>query len=254
MKILFHGDDVAPSSPEEAFFHIIPVPLEKTVSYGAGTARGPEAILNASCQLELFDGYSVPAEMGIYTASPIDCSDTVEVVYDKIQDAVTRCLSYHKTPIVVGGEHSLTYPVIKALQGYHKEFGVIHFDAHADLRNSYQGSLFSHACVMRRIAERKVPIFQLGTRSYSLEEHEYRIENHISFINAEKLHRKGISSLHLPENFPQKIFISFDVDVFDPSIIPATGTPVPGGLGWYMVHDLLDLIMRERTIIGFDVV
>lgn len=251
----FHGEDVTPSSPEEALFHVIPVPYEHSVSYGTGTADGPEAILSSSAQLELFTGKNIPAEHGIYTAPPLNCKaeSTATEILPLIENEVSRTLILGKIPVVLGGEHTVTCGVIDALKRHHDEFGVIQFDAHADLRDSYEGSKYSHACVMRRIHEQGIPIYQLGTRSYSLEEHQYRLQHNIAYRDAEDIWRNG-TSLDLPENFPEKVFITFDIDGLDSSVIPATGTPVPGGLSWYQAMWLLEEIMKMRQCIGFDVV
>lgn len=250
----FHGDDVAPSSPAEALFHVIPVPYEKTTSYGQGTSFGPQAILDASCQLELFDCKSIPASFGIYTAPFVDCSGSEKDILEGIGSAVGACVSLNKIPVVIGGEHTVTLGSINALAQKSEEFGVVHFDAHADLRDSYLGSQYSHACVMKRIHEKNIPFFQLGTRSYCHEEHTFRKDNNIPYLDAEEIFKGGIAGFALPPDFPNKIFITFDIDVFDPALMPATGTPVPGGLNWYQVMWLIEKILEERICIGFDVV
>lgn len=254
IELHFHGEDVIPSPPIEALFHVIPVPYEESVSYGTGTKDGPEAILAASAQLELFDGKRIPAEFGIYTAPPVSCKGNCTEVLEQIESAVTRCLDLQGIPVVLGGEHTVTSGVIAALRHAYGEFGVIQFDAHADLRDSFEGSRYSHACVMRRIAEQGIPILQLGTRSYSLEEQRYREQQRIPYFDAEEIWKRGIEGIELPADFPEKIFITFDVDGLDSSIMPATGTPVPGGLSWYQAMWLIEKIMNSRICIGFDVV
>ena len=249
----FHGEDVEPSKPEDALFHVLPVPFEESVSYGAGTAAGPTAILEASCQLELLTLDVIPAEYGLYTAPPVDCSGRCENVLTSLEKGVDATLGLNKIPVVIGGEHTVTCGVIPALKKHFDDFGVIQFDAHADLRNSYQDSAFSHACVMRRIHEQGIPIYQLGTRSYSVEERDYRKEHDIAYRDAEDIWRNG-HDLKLPENFPEKVFITFDIDGLDSALLPATGTPVPGGLSWYQAMWLLEQIMESRVCIGFDMV
>ncbi len=250
----FHGDDVSPSSPDEALFHVVPVPYEKTVSYEAGTADGPEAILRASCQLELFDGRNIPADYGIHTAPFVDCDGSAEDVLSRITAAVNNCLSFDGIPVVLGGEHTVTVGVIDALQQKYDNFGVIQFDAHADLRHTYQGSPYSHACVMKRIFDKNIPFYQIGTRSYSHEEHLLRQEHAIPFLDAEEIFKQGVEAFTLPADFPEKVFVTFDIDVLDPALMPATGTPVPGGLTWYQAMWLLEKVMDCRVCIGFDVV
>lgn len=249
----FHGDDIPQSYPEQALFHVIPVPYEKSVSYGSGTSEGPSAILSASCQLEVFDGKSVPAHYGIYTAPTVDCSGSHEEIILNIKNAVSGCLALNKMPVVIGGEHTVTNGVADALiEKYGNDFGIVHFDAHADLRDSYEGSKFSHACVMRRCHEKGIPLYQLGTRSYCLDEQQYRSYHKIPYMDAEDVFRLGVEAFNLPEDFPEKIFISFDIDGLCSSIMPATGTPVPGGLSWYQAMWLIERACAQRTCIGFD--
>lgn len=250
----FHGIDVPPAAPAEALFHVISVPYEASVSYGIGTQGGPAAILAASTQLELYDGKSIPAEYGIFTTPPVDCTGDGQEILARIDVAVTECLDLRGIPVILGGEHTVTNGVITALQRNSGEFGVIQFDAHADLRESFEGSRYSHACVMRRIAEQGIPIMQIGTRSYSLEEQHYRESEKIPYFDAEEIWKKGIERIELPADFPQKVFITFDVDGLDASIMPATGTPVPGGLSWFQAMWLIEKFMKDRICLGFDVV
>jgi len=252
--LTFHGADVPPTPAAEALFHIIPVPYEASVSYGTGTAHGPQAIIESSTQLELFDGKRIPAYHGLHTTDPVDCTGSPMAVLARIEAAVGRCIAMDKCPVLLGGEHTVSAGAIAALRKKHERFGVVQFDAHADLRDSYQGSAFSHACVMRRIAEQGIPILQLGTRSYSLEEQLYRQERGICYYDAETIWRHGVEAVKLPAGFPEKIYITFDVDGLDAAVMPATGTPVPGGLSWYQALWLIERIMAERVCIGFDVV
>jgi len=251
----FHGDDIEPSAPEDAFFHVIPVPYERTVSFGGGTLNGPRSILEASAQLEIFDNRSVPAELGIYTAPMVDCSGSVKDVLSNIRFAVEKTLNMKKIPVMIGGEHTVTFGAIEALYDtYGKNFGVVQFDAHADLRESYDGTKFSHACVMKRVFDLDIPFVQLGTRSYSMEEQNLRLKHNIDYIDAEELCIKGADGFELPPYFPENVFITFDIDALDSSVMPATGTPVPGGLGWYLSMQLIEKVMNSRRCVGFDVV
>lgn len=249
----FHGDDVSPAAPTEALFHVIPVPMERSVSYGGGTAGGPEAILKASCQLETLTCGIVPAQNGIYTTAPVDCTGQTEVILGHVEKLVSKAVRSSSIPVVLGGEHTVSCGVINGLENHYQEFGVIQFDAHADLRDSYEGSRYSHACVMRRIHEKDIPIFQIGTRSYSVEEDRYRKLHNIPYLDSETIWRHG-PNLVLPDNFPEKVYITFDLDGLDSSILPATGTPVPGGLSWYQAMWMIEQIMESRVCVGFDVV
>jgi agmatinase len=250
----FLSTEVPALAPEAARFHVLPVPYEKTVSYGGGTARGPAAILEASGQLERWDGASDPGEQGIYTWPAVDCAREPETVMAAIAADVARILRLGKFPVAIGGEHTVTWGVIQGfLQAGERDFGVVQIDAHADLRDTYEGSKLSHACVMRRVVEAGVPLFQLGNRAYSQEERAARVAHGVRYLDADALVPGSVSRFTLPEDFPPKVFFTLDVDGMDPSVLPATGTPVPGGLGWYQTLGLFESVARQRRIIGFDV-
>ncbi len=209
--INFHGDDVTPpSKPEDAQFHVIPVPYERTVSYGGGTNNGPDAILRASAQLELFDNKSVPADLGgIYTAKSVDCSGSIKETLINICDAVNTTIEFGKTPVILGGEHTVTYGAIEALYNkFGKDFGVVQFDAHADLRDSYDGTKYSHACIMKRVFDLDIPFYQLGgTRSYSMEEHNLRLRHNIDYMDAEDIYKSGVDAFELPPLISLRMYL-----------------------------------------------
>jgi agmatinase len=242
-------------APGKARFEIIPAPYEKSVSYGRGTVNGPAALLEASQQLEAFDGRGIPAAAGIHTGPAVNCRGPAETVLARIEERAGDALEGGRIPIVLGGEHTVSLAPIRALAAFGKEFGVVQFDAHADLRDAYEGNPLSHASVMRRVAEDLgVPLFQIGCRAYCEEEATFRKKKQIPFLDAETLALEGIPKRLLPRDFPKKIYISFDVDAFDPAIMPGTGTPVPGGLFWYDALRLLRGTAAGRRIVGFDVV
>ncbi len=250
----FLGSELPERAPDAARFHILPVPYEKTVSYGAGTAKGPAAIIAASNQLERWDGASDPGADGIYTWPAIDCSGPAAEVIDAIAAAVAKILALGKTPVVLGGEHTVTGGVIRGyLDAGVRDFGVVQIDAHADLRDAYEGDRLSHASVMRRVVEAGVPLVQLGNRAYCEEERAARETYKVHAIDADQLVPQGIQAIELPANFPPQVFFTLDVDGIDPSVLPATGTPVPGGLGWYQTLGLFESVARQRRIIGFDI-
>ncbi len=229
------------------------MPYEKTVSYGRGTARGPAAILAASGQLERWDGASDPGAEGIYTWPPVDCRGRAEKVLADVAARVAAILALGKLPVVLGGEHTVTGGVIRGyLDAGRRDFGVVQIDAHADLRDRYEGDPLSHASVMRRIVEAGVPLFQLGNRAYSEEERSARARYNVRYVDAAELVPGRIDSIVLPADFPREVFFTLDVDGIDPSVLPATGTPVPGGLGWYQTLALFESVARQRRIIGFD--
>lgn len=251
----FLASEVPPRPAGHCLFHVIPVPLEATVSYGGGTAAGPEAILAASNQLELFDGEACPGERGIFTHNPVDCAGPVEEVLERVAVATRRALNHNAVPVLLGGEHSLTYGPLLALRERFGRFGVIQFDAHADLRDSYEGSRWSHACVMRRaVDDLDLPLVQIGNRLLCLEEKEARERYAVTAWDAPCLYRHGTPDVLIPAGFPEQVFVTFDVDGLDPSVIPDTGTPVPGGLSWYQAMDLAARALTGRRLLGFDVV
>ncbi len=244
--------------PEDALFHVIPAPYEKSVSYGKGTRRGPKAILEASSQIELFDGISVPYDKGIYTYPFLSCSGDHKSAIREIRKTVKKTIKMGKIPVMLGGEHTATLgPVSAFCEEYGDSFAVIQFDAHADLRDKYRrGAEYSHACVMRRIyQDYKLKIFQIGVRSMSLECNQYRKSENIPYLDALSIAKsETLKDEFLPGDFPQKVYVTIDVDGLDPSVIPATGTPEPGGLSWYQMLDILESITKIRKVVGFDVV
>ncbi len=250
----FLASEFPQSTVEDALFHIIPMPLEQSVSYGGGTALGPEAILQASYQLEAFDGTSYPGEFGIHTTDAIDCSGDAESCFANLQAACTTSYQAEKIPVTLGGEHSLTIAPVRALHAIRQDFGVVQIDAHADLRDSYEGDPNSHACVMRRIHELDIPIFQVGIRNLCKEEIDYRAAKHIGHLDARQIHRNGFPASLLPADFPKNIYLTFDVDGLDTSLMPATGTPEPGGLTWWQALDACEAFAKNRKILGLDVV
>ena len=255
MRKRFLASELDDMAPESARFHVIPVPYEESVSYGGGTATGPDAILDASEQLELWDGFSIPAELGIYTQPPVDCSGGAVAVLDRITLATRAALQAGGVPVLLGGEHTVTYGALAALKEKHGTFGVVQFDAHADLRDSYSGTRWSHACVMRRaVSDLGLPLVQFGVRALGLDELDFRKTAPVTCWDAAIMARDGLPQHPIPVDFPDKIYISFDVDGLDPSIMPATGTPVPGGLGWYEARHLVERSVRGRSVLGFDVV
>ena len=250
---VFLGSEIQQPQPEDARFHIVPVPYEESVSYGSGTAMGPSSILKASWQLETWDGYSSPCEEGIYTWPPVSVKGGAAQVVDRIAKATRKILDLGKMPVALGGEHTVTYGVIKGfLDAGVSDFGVVQIDAHADLRDAYEGNPYSHASVMKRIVDENIPLFQLGIRAFCPEEIATREEFGVHHLDADQLVPQRIHSIDLPEDFPRQVFFTVDIDGLDPSVFPSTGTPVPGGLDWYQTLNLFESVARQRKIIGFD--
>jgi len=251
---IFLGSEIEHPKPEEALFHIVPVPFERTVSYGGGTNEGPSAILEASWQLEEWDGKSKPCDLGIYTHDPVDCNADADQVIENIAAAVKPICEMGKMPVGIGGEHTVTYGIIKGmLDAGVKDFGIVQIDAHADLREAYEGDKYSHASVMKRCVDESIPLYQLGIRAFCEEEIEIRKKHGVYYQDADDIVPQNISRIELPEDFPKKVFFTLDIDGMDPSVFPSTGTPVPGGLGWYQTLGLFESVAKQREIIGFDI-
>jgi len=250
----FLASELGEMNPDRALFHVIPVPYEKTVTYGEGTRKGPSAILTASQQLELYDGFGIPAEKGIYTEAPHNCGGSSNTVLDSLAARVEAIVAKKKIPVVLGGEHTVTPGALMGVVRALGPVGVIQFDAHADLRDRYAGSRHNHACAMRRVLDQGHTLFQMGVRSLSPQEVHYRRDLAITHLDAVHINRSGVPEIILPEDFPEDIYITIDVDCLDPSIMPSTGTPEPGGLTWYQMIDALKEIVFGKRVVGFDVV
>ncbi|KJZ18622.1 agmatinase [Loktanella sp. S4079] len=242
--------------PQSAKFRVIPVPLERTVSYGSGTAGGPDAILEASVELErLFRG-TEPCARGIATEAGVDCAGPLPEVMERIAVRTEAAVKDGAVPVTLGGEHGLSYGAVRGVvRGLGRNVGIVQIDAHADLRRAYQDERHSHASVMQLLAEEdNIRIAQFGVRALCTEEAERRKNCGVFYRDAEELVTENISAVDLPDDFPQDVYVSFDVDGLDPSILPATGTPVPGGLGYYQALNLVRHALKGRRLVGFDVV
>lgn len=250
----FLESEYAPASAGEAMFWIIPVPFERSVSWGRGARKGPDAIIEASQMLEAIDGDFAPGRGGIYTHDPIECDGPAKDVLERIRSVVLECLNAGAIPVMLGGEHTATLGALRAFKALGQDIGVVQFDAHADLRNEYEGDPFSHASVMRRaVLDLGLPLVQFSAREISPEEIEARRIYGVTHYDSYFLSRVGLPEKPLPEDFPKNIYISFDVDAFDPSLMPATGTPSPGGLMWKEAHFILERVAAQGRIAGCDV-
>lgn len=241
---------------ETARFRVIPMPLERTVSYGAGTAQGPAALLEASVELERLWRDREPCAAGIHTEAPVDCDGDMAEVMDRLAARTQAAVSAGKIPVTLGGEHSLTFGAVQGvLAAMNEPLGIVQIDAHADLRKDYQGHRHSHASVMRLLVEETdVRLAQFGVRALSREEADARQAHSVFFVDAQELVTRNSYEIELPHDFPEAVYVSFDVDGLDPSILPATGTPVPGGLGYYQALSLVEHSLRGRRMVGCDVV
>jgi agmatinase len=238
-------------------FAIIPVPYERTVSYGGGTENGPQAILEASSQVELWDEETKKEiwRQGIHTLSPINCEGKEDIVFNRIEKYVENFMKSSKAfPFYLGGEHSISQALINPyIKKYGTKLSVLHFDAHADLREEYEGNPRSHASALYP-ASRKVKLVQVGIRSVGYEEKRYINKGNVkTFLMHENLDIKKLIPSVLT-NLTEIVYITIDVDGFDPCIVPATGTPQPGGFMWYEALRLFKEIIKKKNIVAIDVV
>ena len=236
---------------------IIPVPYDATTSYKNGARYGPEAIIRASLQLEDYDLEldGDVSSQGIFTTPSLPVIvDGPKQMIDLVEIEVSKYISKGKIIGVLGGEHSISLGAIKAFKETYSDFSVLYLDAHSDMRQSYQGSLFSHACTARRIKEH-VPITLAGIRSVSLEEKNF-IEQSSTPIFPWPHHSKSNADWvnKILGTLKSDVYISIDLDVLDPSIMSAVGNPEPGGVSWLELMSLLRTVSKTRNIVGFDVV
>ncbi|MDA8869845.1 agmatinase [Rhizobiaceae bacterium] len=249
----------AERDPASARFVVIPVPLERTVSYGSGTANGPAAIIAASDELEriclIGDVVREPCAEGISTEAPVDCSGPLPEVMARIAARTEAAVRAGKVPVTLGGEHSLSYGAVTGVAAALGEpLAIVQIDAHADLRDAYQGERHSHASVMHLLANEGVRLAQFGVRALCREEMDSRMKHRVFHVDAEALVTDGLHAVDLPDDFPRDVYVSFDVDGLDPSLMPATGTPVPGGLGFHQALHLVEHALAGRRLVGLDVV
>ena len=256
------------NDPKSAKFVVIPVAYEGTVSYGKGASAGPKAIIAASEQVEKFDEellVEAYKEYGIFTAKEIrpknQNAKAGEAVRIQLGEQVKTTLTQGQTPVILGGEHSITSAAVKEIAKKFPNMSVLQIDAHADLRQSYQGSTNSHACAMRRVLE-SAPVVQVGIRNISKEEYEFAQQSG----QLKKIHfahelnkvssgeeRKAVIDKILNQ-LTGEVYITIDVDGLDPSIMPSTGTPEPNGLHWSDLVELVKECTKKKKIVGFDVV
>jgi len=241
------------SNPENAGIVVIPVAYDGTSTWIKGADEGPMAIIDASANMELYDieTDSEVYKKGIFTENTIagDIS-TIEMI-EAVNEAVRYYLEKNKFTVVIGGEHSVSIGSIKAYAKRYADLTVLQLDAHADLREEYNGSEYNHACVMARTKE-LCPIVQVGIRSMDSSEIE-AIDESRTFL-AQDLCNKTDWIEKVISKLSDNVYITVDLDVFDPSIMPSTGTPEPGGLLWYDVLALLKAVVEKRNLLAFDVV
>ncbi len=249
------------SSFENSKVAIVSAPYEKTTSYGKGTAKGPAAILEASHYVEFFDeetAKEVCFDIGIAALEAIKFGKAsgkkaLELIYKDVKALIDA----GKFVITLGGEHSISTAPIQAHYDSYEELSILHFDAHSDLRLEYEGSKYSHASFAARVAEFTTNITQVGIRAQCKEEYEFIKEKGINTFYAYQMRNEGFTHIlteKIVSTLKKNVYITFDVDYFDPSIMPSTGTPEPNGFYWDETMRLLKKVCAERNLVGFDVV
>lgn len=238
---------------ENARYVLLPVPYDGTSTFVKGADKGPQAILDASDSLELYDvQYQIEAcNAGIHTDQHTYDLSSPDNMVQSVYQRVKHFMEMQKFPILLGGEHSVSVGAIKAMSEQYEDLTVLQIDAHADLRDEYHDSIYNHACVMCR-AQDYARVVQVGIRNVCTEEMHNLVSENVFYahdiFNTEDWMDKAVGRL------TQNVYVTFDLDGLDPSILPATGTPLPGGLQWYPTLRFLDKVFRQRNVVGFDVV
>jgi agmatinase len=250
----FAGISSEAAAFDKAKVVVLPVPYDSTTEYKSGTREGPQAIIDASQYLEFYDVEMDRdvSEVGIVTLPEVQphMSDP-QLMVERVYRITTQLLDGGKLVAMLGGEHSLTIGAVKAFRDRYPALSVLQMDAHADLRDEYMGTSYSHACVMRRVWE-YCPIVQVGVRSLSQEERLFQEEHRIESFYAEALTSPDCVD-QVVSRLSTQVYVSIDLDVFDPSIMSAVGTPEPGGLSWQQVLELLRATATSKQVVGFDV-
>ena len=251
----FMGLESKTSSLPLCRFVVVPVPFEKTVCYGHGTAKGPAAVIEASTQIELWDEETKTEtwELGINTQPAINCKGSTNTVFKNIDKTVRNLMQYKAIPFYIGGEHTVTQALAQPYIEKYKNLSILHFDAHADLRPTFEGTPKSHACALYP-ASRQVKVVQVGIRSVASEEKQFcNAGNVTTYLMHEHRDIKKLIP-QVIKKLTDTVYITIDVDGFDPSVIPATGTPQPGGFMWYEALDLFREVIKHKKIVAIDVV
>jgi len=238
---------------EHARYVLLPVPYDGTSTYIKGAEKGSQAIIDASDSIELYDIQTglEAYKSGIYTDKHAYIFDTPEKMVAEVKERVRYFLQQNKKIGLLGGEHSISIGAIEAFSENYPNLSVLQIDAHADLRDSYNGSIYNHACVIRR-AQEAANVVQVGVRSVCIEEKNNIIPENMFY--AHDICGKTEWMQKAIDRLTEYVYLTIDLDGFDPSIVPATGTPLPGGLLWYETLSFLELLFRSKKVVGFDVV
>lgn len=235
---------------------LLPIPYDATTSYRPGARFGPQALIDASLELETYDEElgTETATLGIHTLPPleVDLRDAAAMV-ERVRAATREVAARERLLVGLGGEHSATVGLVEGMRELYPDLHVLYVDAHADFRERYQGTPYSHACGLRRIWERGCPAVAVGVRSMSREEQEV-LERDGPWVLPASAFRSGVPPLEpLLQRLGEPLYISIDLDVLDPGVLPAVGTPEPGGLGWYELLAVLRAVSERYRVVGFDV-
>ena len=257
-EVTFLGLTGRAADPATARFAVLPVPYEGTVSYKAGTAAGPAAILEASTQVETFDD-ELRAEFigpGVATCPAVPPADTPDEQMRRVRAAAEPILRSGKFLLTLGGEHSITAALVAAATAVHGALAVLQIDAHADLRDRYDGTEHSHACVMRRVLKLAAGLCQVGIRNFSLEENRDCPRQVAAFVTPAVIASDPcwVDRAMTVLGDVEKVYLTIDIDGLDPSIAPGTGTPEPGGLSWAQTLELVRAVCTRRKVVAADIV
>ena len=253
----FLGLNQRQSAYDRARFAILPIPYDSTTSYRAGTRDGPAAIIEASQHVEDFDEeLEVEChQSGIATLEPIMPNVAgPQAMHEDIFKVARRVVADGKFLLSLGGDHSISSALVRALMSRHRKLTVLQIDAHCDLRDSFRGSSYSHASVMRRILDLGAEIVTVGARSLSLEEHRFIKRAKIPVIMASECHSGDTWIARVLDTLGDTVYVTIDIDAFDPAYAPGTGTPEPGGLDWYQVVGLLRSVVADKSVVAADIV
>ena len=250
----FLQGEIPDYSYEQARIVVLPLGYEKTTSYAKGTANGPQAVLEASPYLEIYDEEldAEPFRQGIFTLPQPEFKNKPEQDFETITQTVLPLLEDEKFVISIGGEHSITFPLFRAFHQVFSDLSIVQLDAHADLRDQYQGSPYSHACVMHRVLELTENVVQIGIRSLSIEEAQLIRQKSIRTIFAHQMYQGWPDDIL--DALTENVYLTVDVDFFDPALMPSTGTPEPGGFFWPETMAFLRKLFAAKNIVGCDVV
>ncbi|AQT67696.1 Proclavaminate amidinohydrolase [Anaerohalosphaera lusitana] len=240
------------SEPNGSSIVLIPVPYDETSTWQKGADKGPAAIIDAAYQLERYDieTDSEVYKRGIWTDNPIQCDPDPFRMVQQVRDRTAFWLADNKHTVVIGGEHSVSVGAIQAHAEKYENLSVLQLDAHADLRDEYEGSKHNHACVMARASE-IAPCVQVGIRSMDASEKQLMDPDRVFF--AEEIYNRREWANDAVDILTDQVYITIDLDVFDSSIMPSTGTPEPGGMTWYEVLRFLRKVAETKNIVGFDI-